>query len=125
MFYYQAFLILVSENSVCLLYMFGRGAMIEKIELLEQLVGEMLEIGINQRVSHCRDIKQILSEIEMFALALDKRRGNFEEYKVGLIWHCEAMAGLVDNNGHSDLQHAVWAHGALEKIKSFHGLNIQ
>lgn len=48
----------------------------------------------------------------------------YGEYRLKIVYHCEAICGLDDGNSHDKQSHIVWALGEIGKLKSVHCFNV-
>lgn len=91
------------------------------LKAIEDLLDELHGAKQSERIQIYTTITSLTNRIKE---CFGEDTPNLNEYTAELLGHCEAIAGLDDGNGHDELQHFTWALAALNKLKSYHCLNV-
>lgn len=94
------------------------------LDHIKQLIEKMHDAEGLDKIQFYTTIYVLVKSIKEYQETVDKIIPNFEIYSSELLWHCASIARLDDGNGHDDTQHLVWAYGAINKLESFHCLNV-
>lgn len=93
------------------------------LDAIESLIRFMSESPENERILIYTSVTTLLAECEEFAKDNEVPNSNIGQYNCEVIHSCRCLARL-DDDGHDDSQHRIWARGGVNKLKSWAAFDV-